>query len=281
MKLDCIGIVFIHIKYTRTCFDGTIVNPITLNNYVMQQTIFGFFNSAAEAAHAVERLKESGFNGSDIDLSTSHTSGSEADTPYAVSDESRYSESATDLKARNELNEGLIEQRKDDNDYQSGDSIGRFFRHLFDNKEDVERFANLGRRNSIVSVHAETSELAEHARDIMDDCGAVDIDEQIDDVSATGSPTGSYTDSLDESEQINLERRQRIGADGLTPISSSPSDEGDGSNEARERKRSRIVERRVNDDIRLRERSGSGENMTGNYTRTDSDKSGQLPDEKL
>lgn len=256
----------------------------------MQQTIFGFFNNAAEATNAVERLKESGFSSSDIDLSTSHTAAGEADSPYAVSDESRYSESGTNLNTRNELNEGIIEDRKDDNDYQSGDSIGRFFRHLFDNKEDAERFANLGRRNCIVSVHAETSELAEHARDIMDDCGAVDIDDQIDDVSAGARRTGSYTDSFDEPEQDNLERRIRIGADGLTPIMGSETEGDEGVNEERERKRSRIVERRVNDDIRLRERSASDVNTPGDYTRTDSssdqsqnlsDKTGQMPEEKL
>lgn len=234
----------------------------------MQQTIFGFFNSAEEANQAVERLRESGFNATDIDVSTSHTTGGEADTPYAVSDESRYAQTGTDLGERRNLNEDLIEERKDDNDYHSGDSIGRFFRHLFDNKEDAERFANAGRRNCIVSVHAETSELAEHARDIMDDCGAVDIDEQTDDAASIRN-TGSYTDTLDETERINLERRSKFAADGLTPVSGLNDESAEENTEERERRRSRIVERRVNDDLRLREPSSTQSASRSELTRDD------------
>ena len=240
----------------------------------MQQTIFGFFNSAVEANHAVERLKESGFNSSDIDVSTSHAVGGEADTPYAVSDESRYTQPGNVSSPRSGLNEDIIENRKDDHDYESGDSIGRFFRHLFDNKEDAERFANVGRRNCIVSVHAETSELAEHARDIMDDCGAVDIDEQEDDSTMIGRETGSYTDTLDETERINLERRSKFAADGLTPISNAESESGENMGEDRERRRSRIVERRVNDEFRLRERS-----TTDDESSKVSDRSDEFPEE--
>lgn len=255
----------------------------------MQQTIFGFFNSAEEASHAVERLRESGFNATDIDLSTSHTTGGEADSPYAVSDESRYSQSGTDLSERRTLNEDLIQDRKDDNDYQSGDSIGRFFRHLFDNKEDVERFANAGRRNCIVSVHAETTALAEHARDILDDCGAVDIDEEMDDATSAGKNTGAYTDTLDETEKINMERRSKFGADGLTPVSGSETENVQDEANDRERRRSRIVERRVNDDLRLREPSSaqsasrnesSRDELSGNDSSGFSDKTDDLREEK-
>jgi hypothetical protein len=234
---------------------------------IMQQTIIGFFNSASDAEKATQRLKESGFAETDIDVSTGHTTG-ESDTPYGVSDESRYAETGTGTSTRQLLNEDVIRDRKGDDETGIGDSIGRFFRNLFDNKEDAERFATAGRKNSIVSVYAETSELAEQARDILDDCGAVDIDEEQTDTQNSGwrgSSLGNYTDTTDKDElspDVNS-NRESAGADAgeknVSPAGDYVSHDEGGTENKKTRTRSRIVDRRVDEDFRLRQRSDSAD----------------------
>jgi len=187
---------------------------ISKKNKDMRQTVIGFFNSASEAQSAAERLRASGFQEQDIDVSTNQSGSSSSsdsyssserssydsqdqNTPYNVNDESRYNENRT----HNTLNEDRIRDRKDNDDDSFGDSIGRFFRNLFDNKEDAERYTTVGRKSSIVSVYAESSEQAERARDILDECGAFDVDDHEQQYSSdlnrdySSSRTGSYTDT--------------------------------------------------------------------------------------
>jgi stress response protein YsnF len=246
---------------------------------VMRQTVIGFFNNASDAERAAEQLKNNGFSESDIDVSTRHAGSSDRtgsytsgeysadatdrrkndDTPYSISDESRYRESGSDITNDNTLNQDRLRERRDDNDESIGDSIGRFFRNLFDNKEEAERYTNVGRKNSIVSVYAESATQAERARDILDECGAVDVDDQAGEV-------GSYTDTqsestvrdIDRTQDSDYERRNSLTADGLTD-NSLPVIEENMDISKREvqtggvRLRSRIVERPVEENLRLRQ----------------------------
>jgi stress response protein YsnF len=239
----------------------------------MRQTVIGFFNSASEAERAVERLKSAGFSDSDIDISTRHVdsyTGSSSsgdyssartneDTPYGVSDESRYPESGTDDSYRNTLNEDRIRERRGDDDDSIGDSIGRFFRNLFDNKEEAERYSSVGRRSSIVSVFAESGDQAEQVSDILDECGAVDVEERARDY-GTSSEMQS-TDTLSSPTAMrdsDEDRRNTLGADGVSDRSIPVIEEN--VNIRKEevqrggvRLRSRIVERPVEESLRLRE----------------------------
>ena len=57
-------------------------------------------------------------------------------------------------------------------------SITAFFKDLFGNDhEDVHHYATAGRHRTIVTVHTETSEEAEQVARILDDNGAIDINE--------------------------------------------------------------------------------------------------------
>jgi len=260
----------------------------------MRQTVIGFFDSATDAQRAEDRLREAGFTEQDIDVSIGNSERSSAagSTPYEVSDESRYSGSDRyNEPARPDvLNEEKIRQRRDDRDDDNfGDSIGRFFRNLFDNKQDAERYARVGRSSSIVSVYAESSVQAERARDILDECGAFDVDERAS--SLYTERTGSYTDTVDSDDSTvqstsnetdvrttdsTYEDRDRMNPDGVSERSIPVIEENInvGKREVSTggvRLRSRIFERPVEENLRLREERVRVERVPADRPATDSD----------
>jgi stress response protein YsnF len=117
----------------------------------MASTVVGFFDSNEEAQNAVEQLIDQGFDRSDVDIS----SGANAATMQAT----------TDGNTNNEEN-------------QSG--ISKFFKNLFGNDDDeADRYTTVGSRsNTIVTVHAQTADDAERAADLLDDYGAIDVNER-------------------------------------------------------------------------------------------------------
>src|SRR5690606_22421701 len=146
-------------------------------------TVIGIFANSEDAHKAAEQLRSAGFSANDIDLSSAHRGGyarsgdsrstsSDADSPYGVTDESRYNQESR-IEDRDVLNKDRIDRRKgrEDFDEGAGDSIGRFFRNLFDNREEAEKFASAGRSNTIVSVMTSSNEEAVRVADILDTCG--------------------------------------------------------------------------------------------------------------
>jgi uncharacterized protein (TIGR02271 family) len=133
----------------------------------MAQTVVGIFDKASEAQDAVEALVSGGFSRDQIDLSTR-------------SSDYTYDQGATTTtSADGSRDEG---------------GIGGFFRSLFgdDDDERTNRYATVGERGSIVTVHASTDDLAERAADILDEYGAVDIDER---ASQYGYNTAGYAEA--------------------------------------------------------------------------------------
>ncbi|WP_229379970.1 YsnF/AvaK domain-containing protein [Fibrella forsythiae] len=112
----------------------------------MAQTVVGVFDKASEAQSAVEGLVNGGFDRTNIDLSI------------------RTSDYAHDAA--------------DDDDTANEGGIGGFFSSLFGTNDDDRRYTTVGQRSSIVTVHADSDDMAERAADILDACGAVDIDEK-------------------------------------------------------------------------------------------------------
>jgi stress response protein YsnF len=229
----------------------------------MQQTVIGFFNNTSDAERAAERLRSSGFSDQEIDISTRHTdayssgrttTGSmtdsqEQETPYNVSDESRY---GNESRVGNS-EEDRLRDRRDNDDDSFGDSIGRFFRNLFDSKDEAERYSSIGRKSCIVSVYAESSEQAERARDILDDSGAIDVDEQ-----SSQYRTGSYTGDSERAADTDNQSRNTFNPEGVSDKSIPVIEENlnVGKREVERggvRLRSRIVERPVEERLRLRE----------------------------
>lgn len=268
----------------------------------MRQTVIGFFNSKSDAQEASERLKANGFSDSDIDITSSHadehtsgqnyTSGQTNQESYVIGDQSTASysndgttetspydvndESMESRTSSNRLNEDRIRDRQqDDNDEGFGDSIGRFFRNLFDNKDEAEKYSSVGRKSSILTVYVDSSEEAMKAADILDTCGAVDVDER-------AREMGSYTDTTrDTSASADLSStdyssRSNINADGVTD-QSIPIIEEDVHIGKRQvetggvRLRSRIIERPVEESLRLREEHIRVERNAVNRPATEAD----------
>jgi len=204
----------------------------------MAQTVIGFFDDAADAQRAVEKLVSNGFDRVRIDIS----SGNRSDTVSTSSDSS------------------------DRHEHESG--ITRFFKNLFgDNDDEADRYSRVGMRsNSIVTVHAQSSDEAERAADLLDDYGAINVNErasQYDTTNTTSdrSTTMDTTSTGDTSYNRTADtenRRTDIGdtSDRDTTINRIEEDLQVGKRTVETggvRVRSRIIEKPVEENIRLRE----------------------------
>jgi uncharacterized protein (TIGR02271 family) len=117
----------------------------------MRQTVIGLFNKSSDAQQAVQRLLSNGFTNDNVDVSLSTVSNSSSNTNFNLDDDDRV-----------ELESG----------------ISRFFKNLFgDDDDDASRYSRASRGKSIVTVHAMSEDEADKASDILDDCGAVDVDD--------------------------------------------------------------------------------------------------------
>jgi len=181
----------------------------------MAQTVVGIFENAGEAQNAVEQLISSGFTRNNIDISVQNSN-------------SQYSDS-----------------KDADDDDSVGDSIGDFFSNLFGGSDDkAKKYAKVARRGSVVTVHAQSSDEAERAADILDEYGAVDVDEHasksrsVADASTTDTTLRDTTDANNASVKV-IEEELQVGKRTVQTGGA--------------RLRSRIVERPVEESLRLRE----------------------------
>jgi stress response protein YsnF len=207
----------------------------------MAQTVIGFFDDQQEAQRAVEKLQSTGISRDRIDVSrggsgTSTTSSSGAN-PLSGSERDDNSIRRT------------TDDRTVDRESRNTNAFTDFFNNLFgggdDDKDDANRYSRVAQgSNSIVTVHAQSREEAERAADILDDCGAVDVDER----SASVGYTGRSTEDLRERTNLSGERDQTIERIEENLNVGKRTEERGGV-----RVRSRIVERPVEEHVRLRE----------------------------
>jgi stress response protein YsnF len=186
----------------------------------MAQTVVGFFDNPTEAQRAVERLQSLGITRDMIDVSNNSTGATDVSDSRTTTDRS-------------------------DRDNESG--ITRFFRSLFgDNDDEADRYSRVAQRSgSIVTVHARTEDEAERAADLLDECGAVDVDERAAQYGYTSGRSGEETG-----------RRTDIGNERGTTIPRIEENLEVGKRTVERggvRVRSRIVERPVEEHVRLRE----------------------------
>ena len=127
----------------------------------MAKTVIGFFDEAEDAQKAMQRLQQTGISQNSIDF-TSGGAGA-------------YGASSTNVSTNDRQEEG--------------NAITRFFNSLFgDDSDDARKYSRVGSNsNYIITVHASSADEAEQAADIMDDCGAIDVDER-------ASGEGTYND---------------------------------------------------------------------------------------
>lgn len=199
----------------------------------MAQTVIGFFDEASEAQKAVEKLQSRGISRDRIDVSR----GSGSSTAGAgYSNTSGSSDRVTD------------DDRTVDREGRNTNAITDFFNSLFGGKDDdAERYSRVASSsNTIVTVHAQTEDEAEAAADIMDDCGAIDVDER--------SAQYGYDSSRGSSDRMG--DRTGVSSDRDTTIERMEENLEIGKRTVETggvRVRSRIVENPVEEHIRLRE----------------------------
>ena len=180
----------------------------------MSHTVVGIFDSIHDAQKAFDHLLANGFSHDQVDINENT-----GDTTTTATTDDR--------------------DRKDD-----GDSISRFFDSLFGSddadRDRANRYTEVGRRGSIVTVHASSNDKAEQARDILDDYGSVDIDERADQYSQGNyETTSTAATNVDTDQTINVvEEDLEVGKREV---------ETGGV-----RVRSHIVERPVEENVRLR-----------------------------
>jgi len=185
----------------------------------MAHTVIGFFEDAASAQQAMQQLERIGIPRHDIDVSSSGALGAG----------------------------GEGGERSDDRNENRGSGIQQFFTSLFGSEsDDADRHIRVGRSGCvIVTVHAQTRGEAERAADILDACGAIDVDEKALQLNNTNAQRESepgprpVNHQRDEHAIPTIQQQVEIGKRTV---------EQEGV-----RVRSRIVERPVEEQVRLRE----------------------------
>jgi len=131
----------------------------------MAQTVIGIFDNSNQAQNAVQQLVSSGVSRDNID----------------IADASAYN-SSTDYN-----------DRDNDND---NDGIGGFFSSLFGmDDDDSRKYSHVARRGCTVTVHTQSNDESERVADLLDQYGAVDVDEQASRYGYAGS-TGTASANL-------------------------------------------------------------------------------------
>ncbi len=180
----------------------------------MTQTVVGLFDQPADAQKAVQQLLSKGFTKENVDISTGPGTAT-----------------------------GSTNFDSDNNEHESG--VKSFFKNLFGNDDDnAERYSTVASHsNSIVTIYAQSADEAEKAADILDDNGAVNVDEKAGEYgytakTATGNDTMDTTGNSGQSIKI-IEENLSVGKKTV---------ETGGA-----RLKSRIVELPVEEQVRLRE----------------------------
>jgi len=179
----------------------------------MSHTVVAIFENFEQAREAASNLHSNGFNDSNVDLSVQdpgQTSG----------------------------NTGNDHNRRDDND----SSVGNFFDNLFgSDNDDSRKYSDVGKRGTILTVHARSSEEANRAAQILDQYGAMDVNESYERNRGGDDRDGSRTESTHRSDSESIPVIEEELQVGKREVQSGGV-----------RIKSRIIEKPVEETIRLR-----------------------------
>lgn len=178
----------------------------------MAYTVIGMFRDKRNAEAASKKLIAAGFNEGHIDMSPHRAEGN-------VTDTNRYY------------------------DYDEDDHTGGFWDWLFGSDDDHvhnydrDRYSYAASKSEVITVHAKTKQEAERAAEIMDNAGALDVDDFTRDYTAYQAATAK--DAGDTKTLKVLEEKMNVGKRTV--------DTGG------VRVRSRVIEKPVSEKVRLRE----------------------------
>lgn len=193
-------------------------------NQTMTHTVVGIFDDKSEAQTAMTELSANGFGKENIDLShrstAAGTTGSTGSAGY------------------------------NDNDDSVTDSIGNFFSSMFGDDSDAARnYSNVANdTEAVLVVQTESAERASLAAEIMDNAGAVDVDER---AARYGQNQQNFADAQNYQNSANMRTAE---ADQTIPVIEENLAVGKREVETGGvRVRSRVIEKPVEESIRLRE----------------------------
>src|SRR5437764_3366736 len=135
----------------------------------MQHTLVAVFDNRSDAQNAMDELLASGFDRSDVNVSSADPTGSTTSTSSLSGD---------------------VPSSADTQDHGIGHSIKHFFSNLFgtDNDEHVQRYSDVvSRGHHVLTLTTESEPEVERAADVIERFGPVDIDERHD----LSGPAGS------------------------------------------------------------------------------------------
>lgn len=200
----------------------------------MALTVIGVFDNASEAQQAVDQLMNAGFSRSNIDLSAQTDA-------YTTTDSEGIPDRHTNTSGTR--TEEFVDDTKD-----VGSSVGGFFSSLFgDDDDNRNKYSRVADQGSVVTVHAQTEDEAGRAADVLDDAGAVDVNEKAAQYGygATGMTTGAMTDTTNV-RTTDGDQTIKVVEESLEVGKRTVETGG-------VRLRSRIVARPVEESVRLRE----------------------------
>ncbi len=165
----------------------------------MLQTVIGIFEHAHEAQEAKAYLLANGFESTNVDLSSGHS------------------------------NLTGVQSGEDEG---TGNRISGFFKNIFDDEDESASYIQAAGKGTTVTVHARSEQESQQAAQVLDNFGALDINEFAE--KQRTANTGDTTGSISVIQEDLLVGKKEVETGGV-------------------RLRSRIVERQVEETIRLRE----------------------------
>lgn len=197
----------------------------------MTHTVIGMFDTADQAKSAAQQLASAGFSLDHVDVASR-------------------SDDTTDT---NDVNRGRYRSNTNRTEESSTDSIGDFFSNLFsDDDDNANRYAHAARESgSLVTVHAHSDENARQAAEILDRCGAVDVNERAEQSGYKGKATNTNANNANaNANATNQNTNDQVSAKVIEEnLQVGKRVEQTGG----ARLRSRIIERPVEASVRLRE----------------------------
>ena len=210
----------------------------------MTHTVVGIFNTAAEAQTAAQKLSASQFKLEDVDVANNRYSADGNNKGGADRDPSDYQNTS-----------GTMTEGAADAAGRTGDSISNFFSNLFgddnDDQDRANRYSHVARQSgSIVTVHCHSDENARTAARILDEAGAINVDDKAAEMGYQGN---SYA-AGQQNQQNNTNRPMADNDQVSAKVIEENLEVGKRVEQTGgARLRSRIVERPVEASVRLRE----------------------------
>jgi uncharacterized protein (TIGR02271 family) len=243
----------------------------------MSQTVIGLFDTAAEAQQAVAQLVSNGFSRDNIDVSSTGSNSGTGSTASTSTDlDSTFSGSGTAYAGTSGTS---LTGSSTGSHEGTGSGIGNFFRSLFGNDDEADRYSGVAQKSgSVVTVHAQSSSEAQQAADILDDNGAVDVNEKASQY-GYGSTTSSDLGTTASTASSNLgttgsSLTSDASTTGATSIPIIEEELQVGKRTVQTggaRLRSRIIERPVEESLRLREERVTVDRNTVDRVATEAD----------